>query len=243
MTQEGEHMINGELAAGMETRLGEALRQARVDRGISIRELAEVLGVSASLLSQVERGKSLPSVKTLFNLAAELDVSLDELATGHAWSPGKVNGAEDAAAGIQRAVKSPRLEMGNGVIWTRLATGGRTDIQPLFVEYQPGATTSREGELMTHEGFEFVYIIEGTLYLKLEDMEFSIGAGDSFCFESTRPHLFHNFGSETVRGFWFVSSNDPPGQNLPGAVKMLGDGDMGMLPGSPGASLRDSFLQ
>ena len=59
--------------------LGDRLRQARTKRGLSLRSVAQALGVSASLISQVEIGKTQPSVSTLYALASHLGVSLDEL--------------------------------------------------------------------------------------------------------------------------------------------------------------------
>ena len=59
--------------------MGERLRAARRARSLSLRTLAERLGVSPSLISQIETGRANPSVSTLYAIAAELDVSLDEL--------------------------------------------------------------------------------------------------------------------------------------------------------------------
>ena len=59
--------------------MGDRLRQARQARGLSLRGLAEVLGVSPSLISQVETGRAKPSVNTLYALASELGISLDTL--------------------------------------------------------------------------------------------------------------------------------------------------------------------
>ena len=59
--------------------IGEQLRARRQELGLSLRQLAERLGVSASLISQIETGRANPSVSTLYQLVAELDVSLDEL--------------------------------------------------------------------------------------------------------------------------------------------------------------------
>src|SRR6188508_2005932 len=59
--------------------MGERLREARQARKLSLRTLAERLGVSPSLISQIETGRANPSVSTLYAIAAELDVSLDEL--------------------------------------------------------------------------------------------------------------------------------------------------------------------
>jgi transcriptional regulator with XRE-family HTH domain len=59
--------------------MGDRLRRARTSRGLSLRAVAKRLGVSPSLISQVETGRAMPSVSTLYALATELGISLDEL--------------------------------------------------------------------------------------------------------------------------------------------------------------------
>jgi transcriptional regulator with XRE-family HTH domain len=197
--------------------IGVAFKRARLQRKMSLRQVAEPLGISTSLLSQVENQKTQPSVKTLFGLAAALGVSLDEIATGGTGTDAaEVRFAQnqDVAAGIQRATNNPVLEMERGVRWERLATGGRTDIEPLFVTYEPGASSSVDGKLMRHSGVEFAYVLEGTLRLKLEFDEHELHVGDSFCFDSCRPHLFYNAGEVAVRGVWFVFDSSSQARDL-----------------------------
>ncbi|TQC49136.1 helix-turn-helix domain-containing protein [Rhodococcus sp. WS4] len=195
---------------GVDEAIGVAFKRARLQKKMSLRQVAEQLGISTSLLSQVENQKTQPSVKTLFGLAAVLGVSLDEIATGGIGMDGaevRLAQNQDAAAGIQRATDNPVLEMEKGVRWERLATAGRTDIEPLFVTYEPGASSSVDGKLMRHAGVEFAYVLEGTLRLKLDFDEHELRAGDSFCFNSCRPHLFYNAGDVAARGVWFVFDN------------------------------------
>jgi transcriptional regulator with XRE-family HTH domain len=65
--------------AGPVVNLGGRLRQVRLDSGLSLREVARQLGVSPSFVSQLENGKSQPSVATLYSLAQLLEVSIDQL--------------------------------------------------------------------------------------------------------------------------------------------------------------------
>ena len=78
--------------------MGDRLRQARRARGLSLRGLAEVVGVSPSLISQVETGRAKPSVNTLYALATELGVSLDVLLFMDTQPPAP-NGAGEAFGG------------------------------------------------------------------------------------------------------------------------------------------------
>src|SRR5690606_31476092 len=79
--------------------IGRRLREVRLERGLSLRSLAQTLGVSASLISQVETGKTQPSVSTLFAMVTQLGMSLDEF-----LSP---DGADGAAGTVRSAPAQP----------------------------------------------------------------------------------------------------------------------------------------
>jgi quercetin dioxygenase-like cupin family protein len=112
---------------------------------------------------------------------------------------------ERAAEGavVQRGAENPVLEMDNGVRWERLAVDAAGEVNPLLVTYPAGATSSLEGRLMRHSGTEYALIIEGELTLQLEFTRYTLRAGDSLCFDSSRPHLFLNASGATCRGVWF----------------------------------------
>jgi transcriptional regulator with XRE-family HTH domain len=188
--------------------LGPRLREARLRRGLSVRALAQGAGVSAGFISQVEGGRTQPSVATLYAVGSVLEVSLDELlgiedggARAVARSPGPVAGP------VQRAGDNPVLQMAEGVTWERLASPAHRGIQALLVTYQPGARSSTDGRLMRHNGFEHAYVTEGEITLVLEFDTFVVGRGDSVSFEATRPHLVRNDGRVPARGVWFVVEN------------------------------------
>ena len=185
--------------------VGPDLRAARLAQRKSLRSVASAVGVSASLLSQVETGKTQPSVSTLYALVSHLGLSLDELmgisaAVGETPSPA---GRPTEGAVVQRAGDNPALEMDNGVRWERLAVDAAGEVNPLLVTYPAGATSSLEGRLMRHSGTEYALIIEGELTLQLEFTRYTLRAGDSLCFDSSRPHLFLNASGATCRGVWF----------------------------------------
>ncbi|WP_159499840.1 helix-turn-helix domain-containing protein [Microbacterium sp. 18062] len=193
--------------------LGTRLRQARVTRGLSLRSVAQELGVSASLISQVEIGKTQPSVSTLFALATHLGVSLDEmLGIENAHSPrAPIFGhAGPALPDVQAAADNPVIEMENGVRWERLAAGAGGPADALLVTYEPGASSSVEGKMMRHAGFEYAYIIEGELTLHLEFDTHLLRSGDSVQFDSVRPHMFANPGEVPAKGVWFVVGRRQP---------------------------------
>ena len=102
--------------------IGPRLREARLQRGMSLRSVAQELGVSASLISQVETGKTQPSVSTLWALVTHLGVSIDDLLgtsrpIGEPDAPALAPPNALAPSIIQRAADNPVLEMENGVRW------------------------------------------------------------------------------------------------------------------------------
>ncbi|MEU0201135.1 MULTISPECIES: XRE family transcriptional regulator [unclassified Streptomyces] len=203
--------------------VGERIRQARLERGTSLRALAREVGVSASLVSQIETGKSQPSVSTLYAITTALGISVESLfdaregaraaalpaARGtvpHALAalaadPGRRIGPLAAAGGRET------LELDSGVVWERLGRVPGADVDFLLVTYRPGGASSGSGALMRHAGTEYGYLTSGELILTLGFDEYTVRPGDSVCFESTTPHRYRNDGEVPAVGVWFVSGD------------------------------------
>ena len=200
--------------------IGARLRDARMQRGFSLRSVAQALGVSASLISQVETGKTQPSVSTLYAMVNHLGVSMDELlgvtpVAGPVAAP--VGNHGPVMPAVQRGSENPVLDMENGVHWERLAVGEGGPADALLVSYDPGAASSIEGKLMRHSGIEYAYILEGELTLQLDFDTHVLHAGDSLQFDSVRPHLYSNNSTEVARGIWFVVGRRQQNQAMPTA--------------------------
>lgn len=196
--------------------LGARLREARQRRGLSLRSLANALGVSASLVSQVEMGKTQPSVATLYAMANHLGVSLDGLVGNEVPNDHRAadNGSFSTRGAVQRASDNPVIDMENGVRWERMANSTGGPAESLLVTYQPGACSSAEGKMLRHSGIEYAYLFEGELTLRLEFDTLTLSPGDSLCFDSNRPHMYSNLGVVPARGLWTVvgrrESAEPP---------------------------------
>ena len=219
----------------MTTDIGLRLREARKSRGMSLRSVAQSLGVSASLVSQVETGKTQPSVSTLYALVNHLGISLDEVmgvaapdVAKPARSDTRFLGAASRTA-IQRAEDNPVLEMENGVRWERLAVGEDGPVDVLLVTYEPGGSSSIEGKLMRHAGVEYAYLIEGELTMQLEFDTHVLRPGDSVHFDSVRPHLYSNRGTVPARGVWFVLGRREHAETMPdqAGTRAIHDGSLG----------------
>jgi len=210
--------------------IGGRLRDERLARGLSLRGLAQSLGVSASLISQIETGKTQPSVSTLYAIVTALGISIDDLL---GVAPARTPTPEPTPPVVQHADENPVLEMENGVRWERLAVGTGGD-DALLVTYEPGASSSVEGRLMRHAGVEYAYLLEGELTLQLEFEEHLLRPGDSLHFDSVRPHLYSNRGDAVARGIWFVTGRRQHNGSMPAAP-----GTVAAAEGSPLASAVD----
>jgi transcriptional regulator with XRE-family HTH domain len=194
--------------------LGSRLREERERARISQRELARRLGVSASLISQIESGQSKPSVSTLYAIVTELDVSLDDVFRIHddELSIATAVGAESDSAVVARPVVHPIerhvVELDSGVIWERLTSHEHEDVDFLHVIYDVGGSSASDERLMRHPGREYGYVLSGRLGVQLGFERHELGPGDSIAFDSTTPHRLWNLGDEAVHGIWFVVGRD-----------------------------------
>ena len=135
--------------------LGASLRAERLRQGLSLRETARRLGISASALSQIETGKAHPSVGKLFDIVNLLNVSVDGLLAGD----GTAARGDQGFVSLQRAGEHETLELEAGVRWRRLTAGSYPGVEFLHVEYQPGGSSSGDGTSMRHAGQEFGYVL------------------------------------------------------------------------------------
>jgi transcriptional regulator with XRE-family HTH domain len=198
------------------TGLGERLRAQRLRRGLSLRGLADRLGVSASLLSRIETGKARPSLTTLYGLTAELGLSLDELLGASEAAPGRSDDrrpvapagaaagppAEPGGVAVRRAGERPEIRMDSGVRWDLLGSDPRLDFELIHLVYEPGGASSEDGALLRHAGRELGMVISGRLRVTVGFDTHELGPGDSIAFDSSTPHRFVNAGADPVHAVW-----------------------------------------
>jgi transcriptional regulator with XRE-family HTH domain len=185
-------------------RTGERLRERRQELGMSARELARRVSLSPSLISQIERGSSVPSVATLYAIVSELGLSLDQLfsldGNGHAAPPPVAPRPNP----VVREEERESLKLASGVHWQRLTpqTDPRADFH--FLIYEPGGASCEEGVLVRHSGHEYGHVISGRLAVTIGFDVYRLGPGDSVSFESAQPHRLATIGDEPVHAVWVV---------------------------------------
>ena len=203
--------------------VGQRIREERLKRDLSLRSLARDVGVSASLISQIENEKSQPSVSTLYAITSALGISIQDVfgtgsaqvadqprAVGETGPPSTVLEALGSARGsrlgpyvtpAQRQV----ITLDSGVTWERLGALPHVTTDFLMVTYDPGGTSSSNDGLMRHQGCEFGYLISGELVLTLGFEDIVLRPGDALSFDSTTPHRYRNEGTVPAVGVWFVT--------------------------------------
>lgn len=185
--------------------IGERLREERVKAGISQRELARRLGLSASLISQLESGLSKPSVGTLYAIVTELDLSLDRIIRGEEFSePESTSDVPNVISPLVHPGDRQVIDLASGVRWEELTADTEEGVDFLHATYEVGGTSTPDQSLMRHHGREYGYIVSGQLGIQIGFQEYELNPGDSIAFDSTEPHRLFNRGDEPVHAIWFV---------------------------------------
>jgi len=187
------------------SKVGSRLRQERERRGVSLRELARRVGVSPSLVSQIELDRVNPSVSTLYALVTELGMTMSDV-FGDDTQPGprvvreRLDGHGLAATPGTRSV----INLASGVRWERLTPHSDPDVEFLYVVYPVGAESCPEDALVTHGGREYGYVTSGTLGVQVGFDEYQLGPRASIAFDSSSPHRLWTVGDEPVHAVWVV---------------------------------------
>lgn len=180
------------------------LSQRRRAIPMSMSELGRRVGVSPSMISQIERGQTLPSVGTLFSLAAVLGVTVDAFleepaAAGQGTDatplPAETDPAEELY--VVRGDARPRIQIHGGVSWERLTPRSLGEVEFLELVYEAGAES--DPELYRHPGIEMVLVLSGSFEILLGFARYLLEEGDSILFPSSLPHRYVNPGDSTSR--------------------------------------------
>jgi len=235
--------------------VGSLIRREREKQGLSLRELARRVGVSASMLSQVETDRTRPSVSTIYAIATELGLSIDALlSAGDNAAAGlpaagpvvhrrgladSVPARDELGCQLVRPQDRRKLELESGVTWQLLSDLLPHLVDFMYVSYEPGGRSSASGKLMRHTGTEFAYLLRGRLKIQVGFDEYELQAGDALAFDSSEPHLLVNEGTEPAEGIWFVLGRRLTPESHAARVAMPGDRAIHVIhrPADPGRTL------
>jgi transcriptional regulator with XRE-family HTH domain len=191
--------------------VGIRLRQLREAHGHSIRELARQSGLSANALSLIERGRTSPSVSTLYKISEALEVPI----TSFFETPG-----DKSDVVFRKGSERTRVPFTRG-IWEGL--GGELfigHVEPFALTLETGASSGPNQ--IVHTGHEFVFCLRGQLEYQVEHEVFLLEAGDSLLFAARLKHRWRNPGPLVTNAI-FVLSGFEEGEEL-GTQHLAGSG-------------------
>lgn len=193
----------------METNeLGQAIRTLRLQREMTGTELAKRCGVTKSLISQIERGITVPSLDVLVRISNVLEVTVGQLIDVHHSTPGQhLSSVSELPynpiirSSERKQVAFPKENQVYEFLSPTLT--GRIEFSILKI----GPTDTTKGLTYTHPGEECLLVLEGNLTVILGDEEYHLQEGDSMTYPSTIPHSYRCDGSEQAV---LVMAETPP---------------------------------
>lgn len=166
--------------------MGEQLHALRTEHGLSLRDLAARTGLSATLLSQVERGVREPSLKTLRALSTAFGASTAAMFN----EPGPI------AVHHSRPDERSRLQTPQGSVQYERLTPSNGQLEVLRGVLLPGEMSSVDD--WAHVAVECAYVLEGTVTIHVDGRSFAVAAGESLTFDAARPHRYVNDSDSTA---------------------------------------------
>jgi transcriptional regulator with XRE-family HTH domain len=168
--------------------VGTRLRQLRSERGKSMRALARDSGLSTNALSMIERGRTSPSVSTLYKIADALEVPITAF---FRLEPTRQD-IVFRPSGMRSCIEFPKG------MWEGLGGEQFTDrLEPFMLTLESGGSSGSYG--MLHTGSEFVLCLEGMIEYEVEDQKYLLNPGDSLIFAAQLRHRWRNAGEKIAR--------------------------------------------
>ncbi len=180
--------------------LGRRIRELRIKRGLSQTELARLVGVTPSNISQVESSQIYPSLPALIKMGETLSVEMSAFFQEHNAVSRRLVFSESEAA----TVSLP--DMPKDSITARLLTPLDCDLktESYLIELHPKSTLP--AHFFIHKGEELGYVLSGKLQMKLGAVSYSLRTGDLICLDKEMPSQWTNTGATSARMLWLKIS-------------------------------------
>ena len=180
--------------------IGSRIREVRLARSMTLQSLAHASSLSPSMLSLVERGRASPSIGSLIVIANALGVPMSELIVDQVSESDKL---------VVRPADQRVVETAAHVIRRLIKEDHARGLSIALNEY--AAHTGATEKPITHDGFEYGFVMEGTLTVEVDGVANVVEAGDLISYSSRRPHRIWNHGKKRVRTLWINVQRDPNG--------------------------------
>lgn len=163
--------------------LGERVRSIRDEKGLSLADVASRVGYDESFLERIEKDEVSPPLGVLIKLGRALDMKLGYFVSGGETRPYTVVRKEERSRISRRASTG---DQAYGYTYEALAPGKTNrKMEPYLVTLEP----AEEQELSSHEGQEFIYVVEGKMEAILGDDRMILNPGDTIYYDSSVPHM------------------------------------------------------
>ncbi len=174
--------------------IGKKIKALRRENRMTLQQLGEISGLTASYLSQIERDQTSPSIASLKKIAGAFNVRIVDFFVGGSEEEPVVMAPEDR---VQVSLKGWRAQIQQLV---KTVSGKR--MQPFFTVIEPGGGSR---DPYSHVGEEFGIVLEGSLMLTVGEKVSQVPAGHSFYYSSLIPHAWTNKGKTRTVVVWVVS--------------------------------------
>lgn len=178
--------------------IGVRLRETRINKGLTLGQLAEQTGLSTGSISQVERGLVSPTIRTVYAITDALGVTPASI-----FDPDGAQSRGAESPYIVRRAAQPQVLDSNGVRKILASPSEQDRYKAYFVHIEPGGTSGDDS--YAHNGEEVGYVMKGTFSLHLDGRTFLLGEGDCFAFPSSLKHRFFNDGETAAEIIWINS--------------------------------------
>lgn len=172
------------------------IKSRRMKKGLTLRECAERVDVTSSFLSQVETGKTSPSLSTLKRIADALDTTVGALID---TNPEKTE--DDPVMREKDRLSAKKTSTGLDM-YLLTSPDANKQMEPLLFRFSSNAAS---GEMYKHFGQEFVMVLKGSLEINLNNKKYLLKKGDSIYFNSSVPHSFRNIHSGVTEAVWVIT--------------------------------------
>lgn len=180
----------------------ESIKRIRKSKGITLQEMSNRTGISVNHLSQIERGKTNPSIGTLKKITNVLGVpsmSLGNEGNGPPLSPNNQKKAQVVRQDMRKMLVYPKSKTKVYLLTPDL----QRQLEVILSESEPEEQGPEEW--YSHEGEEFGFVLEGELEVTVDDEVYVLKEGDSISYRSHLPHRMKRIGDAPCKSIWVVT--------------------------------------
>jgi transcriptional regulator with XRE-family HTH domain len=175
-------------------RVGERVKRVRENRELSLKDVSQRTGIDEITLRHIEEGSLMPPLGTVIKLAKALEMKMGYFISGDEEKPYTIVRSQDRKV-ISRF--DSRKGKHYGYAYESLAPYKKDrHMEPFLVTLEPAST---ETERSTHDGQEFIFVLNGKMEVRLEEAIYVLEPGDAIYYDSTVPHLVKCHGAETTK--------------------------------------------